>query len=308
MNTLVTGGAGFIGSHLVNALTSAGHLVTVIDDLSNASGKYLDVNAGFHQASILDLTELKKGFELSAPSIVFHLAAHASVSESVRDPHYDAQVNVLGTINVLELCKEYKVNRLVFSSTGGALYGEPIYLPADEEHPIHPLSPYGASKLSAEAFIESISNLNGINYSILRYGNVYGPRQNPYGEAGVVAIFINALLRGEVPRIFGDGLHERDYVYVEDVVNANLLAMQSSGDGKFNIATNSSTSVKGIFDLVSKALNSKEHPNFMQERIGDVRSIYLNCDRANEKLKWNPIVDIEEGIRRTVEWMRIEAR
>ncbi len=308
MNTLVTGGAGFIGSHLVDALISEGHRVTVMDDLSNSSTKYLNDGADFRQANILDLQELKKGFEFCSPSFVFHLAAHASVSESVRDPQYDAQVNILGTINVLELCKEFKVNRLVFSSTGGALYGEPKYLPADEDHPTHPLSPYGASKLAAEAFIESISSLSGMNYSILRYGNVYGPRQSPYGEAGVVAIFIDALLRGESPMIFGDGLHQRDYVYVEDVVKANLLSLQSSGNEKFNIGTNSSTSVKDIYDLVSRALDSKTPAIYKDERIGDVRSIYLNSDRANEKLKWKPTIDIDNGIKRTVEWMRSELR
>ena len=308
MKTLVTGGAGFIGSHLVNALISSGNEVTVVDDLSASSTKHLDPKAKFSETDILDVAGLNQSFQESLPDVVFHLAAHASVSESVKYPEYDANINVLGTIYVLEQCKLFGVSRIVFSSTGGALYGEPTYLPADEDHPIHPLSPYGASKFAAEIFIESICELNSISYTILRYGNVYGPRQSPYGEAGVVAIFANALINGESPVIYGDGKHQRDYVYVEDVVNANLLAMESPGNGKFNIGTNLSTSVRQIFDLIASEINSDLPPRYDDERAGDVRKIYLNCDKAFQELNWNPQVAIHNGIKSTVEWMRTQQR
>lgn len=303
MNILVTGGAGFIGSHLVDRLVDLGHAVATVDDLSTGKQQHLNAASVFRQVDIRT-NQLLLAFEEFKPEVVFHVAAHASVSESVRDPWHDADINILGTINVAHACALHSVRRLVFSSTGGALYGEPEYLPADETHPIRPLSPYGASKAAAEAFIASMSRLAGVRYSVLRYGNVYGPRQDPFGEAGVVAIFTQALLAGEAPTIFGDGLQERDYIYVDDVVDANVRAMGIEGDGTFNIGTGQATNVLEVFGAIAATTGYAKPPLHGDSRPGDVRRIYLDCKRANQKLGWSAEVDLRAGITRTVASMR----
>lgn len=303
MNILVTGGAGFIGSHLVDRLIADGHSVAVVDVL--ATGKRANVNP---QAALYEIDirspALAAAFEAARPEAVFHVAAHASVSESVRDPMHDAEVNVLGTLNVLQQCAAYGVGRVVFSSTGGALYGEPERLPADEEHPVRPLSPYGASKAAAEAYVQTFCGLSGIRHTILRYGNVYGPRQDPFGEAGVVAIFASAMMRGQRPTIFGDGSHERDYVYVDDVVQANVLALAQAEDGVYNIGTGRGTTVSQVFDALAGATDYDGTPEYAPERPGDVRRIYLDVGRAERELGWRAAVPLGEGIRRTVDAMR----
>ena len=303
MNVLVTGGAGFIGSHLVDRLIADGHTVAAVDIL--ATGKWANVNP---QAALYEIDirspALAAAFEAARPEVVFHVAAHASVSESVRDPMHDAEVNVLGTLNVLQQCASYGVGRFVFSSTGGALYGEPERLPADEEHPVCPLSPYGASKAAAEAYVQTHCTLSGIRYTILRYGNVYGPRQDPFGEAGVVAIFANAMMQGQRPTIFGDGSHERDYVYVDDVVRANVLALAQAEDGVYNIGTGEGTTVAQVFDALAGATDYGGDPEHAAERPGDVHRIYLDVRRAERGLGWRAAVSLEEGIRCTVDAMR----
>ncbi len=303
MNVLVTGGAGFIGSHLVDTLIADGHSVAAVDIL--ATGKRENVNP---QATLYEIDirspALAAAFEAARPEVVFHVAAHASVSESVRDPMHDAEVNVLGTLNVLQQCAAYGVGRFVFSSTGGALYGDPERLPADEEHPVSPLSPYGASKAAAEAYVQTHCALSGIRYTILRYGNVYGPRQDPFGEAGVVAIFANAMMRGQSPTIFGDGSHERDYVYVDDVVRANVLALAQTEDGVYNIGTGEGTTVAQVFDALAGATDYGGSPEHAAERPGDVHRIYLDVRRAERGLGWRAAVSLEEGIRCTVDAMR----
>ena len=303
MNVLVTGGAGFIGSHIVDRLVADGHNVAAVDIL--ATGKRANVNP---QATLYEIDirspALAAAFEAARPEVVFHVAAHASVSESVRDPMHDAEVNVLGTLNVLQQCAAYGVGRVVFSSTGGALYGEPERLPADEEHPVRPLSPYGASKDAAEAYVRTLCSLSGIRYTILRYGNVYGPRQDPFGEAGVVAIFANAMMRGHRPTIFGDGSHERDYVYVDDVAQANVLALAQGADGVYNIGTGEGTTVSQVFDALAGATDYGGSPEHAVERPGDVHRIYLDVRRAERGLGWRATVPLEEGIRRTVDAMR----
>ena len=307
MNVLVTGGAGFIGSHLVDRLIAEGHDVAVVDIL--ATGKRVHVNP---QAALYEIDirspALAAAFEAARPEAVFHVAAHASVSESVRDPMHDAEVNVLGTLNVLQQCAAYGAGRIVFSSTGGALYGEPERLPADEEHPVCPLSPYGASKDAAEAYVRTLCSLSGIRYTILRYGNVYGPRQDPFGEAGVVAIFASAMLRGQRPVIFGDGSHERDYVYVDDVVQANVLALarslEQAEDAVYNIGTGQGATVAQVFDALAGATDYGGSPEHATERPGDVHRIYLDVRRAERELGWHAVVPLNEGIRRTVDAMR----
>ena len=303
MNVLVTGGAGFIGSHLVDRLIADGHTVAAVDILATGKRENVNPQAALYEIDIRS-PALAAAFEAARPEVVFHVAAHASVSESVRDPMHDAEVNVLGTLNVLQQCAAYGVGRFVFSSTGGALYGEPERLPADEEHPVSPLSPYGASKAAAEAYVQTHCALSGIRYTILRYGNVYGPRQDPFGEAGVVAIFANAMMGGRPPTIFGDGSHERDYVYVDDVVRANVLALAQAEDGVYNIGTGEGTTVAQVFDALAGATDYGGDPEHAAERPGDVHRIYLDVRRAERGLGWRAAVSLEEGIRCTVDAMR----
>ena len=287
----------------MDRLIADGHSVGAVDNL--ATGKRANVNP---QAALYEIDirspALAAAFEAARPEVVFHVAAHASVSESVRDPMHDAEVNVLGTLNVLQQCAAYGVGRFVFSSTGGALYGEPERLPADEEHPVSPLSPYGASKDAAEAYVRTFCSLSGIRYTILRYGNVYGPRQDPFGEAGVVAIFANAMMRGQPPTVFGDGSHERDYVYVDDVVHANVLALAQAEDGVYNIGSGEGTTVAQVFDALAGATDYGGSPEHAAERPGDVHRIYLDVRRAEQRLGWRATVPLGEGIRRTVDAMR----
>ena len=303
MNVLVTGGAGFIGSHLLDRLVADGHSVGVVDVLATGKRAHINPESALYEIDIRS-PALAAAFEAARPEVVFHVAAHASVSESVRDPMHDAEVNVLGTLNVLQQCAAYGVERFVFSSTGGALYGEPERLPADEEHPVRPLSPYGASKAAAEAYVQTFCALSNIRYTILRYGNVYGPRQDPFGEAGVVAIFANAMMRGQRPTIFGDGAHERDYVYVDDVVQANVLALAQDEDGVYNIGTGEGTTVSQVFDALAGATDYDGSPEHAAERPGDVRRIYLDVRRAERNLGWRATMPLGEGIRRTVDAMR----
>ena len=302
LNILVTGGAGFVGSHLVDRLIHDGHRIAVVDTIATGKRAHVNPQAALYEIDICS-PALAAAFEAAQPEIVFHIAAHASVSESVRDPLHDAEVNVLGTLNVLRQCAAHGVKHIVFSSTGGALYGEPERLPADEEHPVRPLSPYGASKAAAEVYVQTLCSLSGIRYTILRYGNVYGPRQDPFGEAGVVAIFASAMRRGQRPVIFGDGAHERDYVYVDDVVQANVLALEQDEDGVFNIGTGQGATVAQVFDALTGAIDYDGSPEYAEARPGDVRRIYLDVRRAERGLGWRAAVSLGEGIRRTVDAM-----
>ena len=303
MRVLVTGGAGFIGSHLVDALVEAGHAVAVVDDLSTGKAAHVNSGAALSQVDICG-PELAAAFDAATPETVFHVAAQSSVSASVRDPWRDAEVNVLGTLNVLRECAAHGVGRIVFISTGGALYGEPERLPADEGHPVRPLSPYGVSKAAGEAYVAAMSRLSGMRYSVLRGANVYGPRQDPHGEAGVVAIFIGAMLAGRQPTINGDGLHERDYVYVDDVVRANLLAMEMTGDGAFNIGSGVGVTVREVFDACAAATGYEGEPRYGPERPGDVRRIRLDATLAERELDWRPAVPFAEGVARVARSMR----
>ncbi len=303
MNILVTGGAGFIGSHLVDRLIADGHSVAIVDVLATGKRTHVNLGAALYEIDIRS-PALAAAFEAARPEAVFHVAAHASVSESVRDPMHDAEVNVLGTLNVLQQCAAYGVGRIVFSSTGGALYGEPERLPADEEHPVRPLSPYGASKAAAEAYVQTFCALSNIRYTILRYGNVYGPRQDPFGEAGVVAIFAKAMMEGQRPTIFGDGSHERDYVYVDDVAQANVLALAQDKNGVYNIGNGEGKTVLQVFDALAGATDYDGTPEHAEARQGDVHRIYLDVRRAEQGLGWRAEVTLGEGIRRTVDAMR----
>ena len=304
---LVTGGAGFIGSHVVDRLVGDGFRVVVVDSLATGRREAVHGEASFHE---LDVRSPRLGglFKAERPDVVFHLAAAASVSGSVRNPAKDARANVMGSINVLQQARRLGIERFVFSSTGGALYGEPAYLPCDEAHPVRPLSPYGAAKNAVEGYVHAIAGLGGFGYTLLRYGNVYGPRQDPHGEAGVVAIFARRMLDGRDVVIYGDGEQERDFVYVSDVVEANLKALAQPGDGVFNIGVGEGTSVNAVFGALAAATGYTRSPRHRAVRAGDVGRIYLDVRQAREGLGWTAAVGLEAGIAATVDSLRVEGR
>lgn len=300
---LVTGGAGFIGSHLVDRLLSLDYKVVVIDDLSSGKPQNLNPSAVFHQTDITQAS-LQEVFQQEKPDLVFHLAAQTSVSFSTRNPLKDAETNVVGTVCLLEAARAYGIQKFIYSSTGGALYGDPKTIPCTEQCPIAPLSPYGLSKYLAEQYLGMYHRLHQLNCTTLRYGNVYGPRQDPHGEAGVVAIFTQAMLDGKQPQIFGDGQQERDFVYVEDVVNANICAIEQGSGSAFNIGTGKGTSVNRIFESLKSILKYRRAPVHRPSRPGEVYKISLHCGKAERELGWTPQVGLEEGLRRTVEYFR----
>ncbi len=305
MKVLVTGGAGFIGSHIVDLLLAEGHDVGVVDNL--VTGKRGNVNRGAH---FYEVDVVSPSFQdvlgETKPEVVFHEAAQMSVKASTDDPLYDARVNVLGLVNVLEGCARAGVRKVVFASSG-ATYGNPDYLPIDEEHPQRPASPYGITKMVAEHYLRYYALDRGVTFTALRYGNVYGPRQDSHGEAGVVAIFTRMLLAGETPVIHWDGEQTRDYVYVEDVARANLLAA-TAGDGRcYSIGTGVGTSVNTIYRLLSEIIGVTIPPRRAPRRPGDLRTAYFATRRAREDLGWAPTVSLRDGLRRTVEAWRAEA-
>lgn len=303
MRVLVTGGAGFIGSQIADAHAARGDEVTVVDSLVGGSRAFVPRHAGFYEMDIRD-PALRNVFAKERPQIVNHHAAQVSVSASVKDPLVDADVNVLGTLRLLQWCVEFRVEHLVFASTGGALYGDPEVLPADESTPIRPLSPYAASKLAAEGYIELYKRLHGLHACCLRYANVYGPRQDPTGEAGVVAIFSRALLDRRPATIFGSGEQTRDFVFVDDVVRANLLAADRRIDGAINIGTARATTVSTVYAIMARAAGVSTPPVYGQARPGDVLHITLAAGLARARLRWEPKVDVEAGLRATLDWFR----
>ncbi len=305
MRVLVTGGAGFIGSHVAEALLAAGHEVLVLDDLSAGDRANLSAGARFAQVDLCDRAAVLEAVKAFRPEAVNHHAAQTNLRFSVEHPVADARANVLGTLHVLEAALAVGARRFLYASSGGAIYGEPARLPAGEETPLEPLSPYGFHKFLGEEVLRVVGGQPRIATCALRYGNVYGPRQNPKGEAGVVAIFAMLLLRGERPTIFGDGSKTRDYVFVEDVVRANLLAMEKAPLGAcYNIGTGRPTTDQRIFDLVRAAVGTNLTPIYGTKRPGEVDHIYLDCRRVEHELGWGPEVPLEEGIQRAVAFYR----
>jgi len=302
VDTLVTGGAGFIGSHIVDALVARGRTATVFDDLS--SGKRENVRAGI-ALTVGDVCDKRAvGTAVSGGvDCVFHLAAQIDVRRAVEDPGLDAQVNVGGTINVLNACVEVHVRRFVMSSTGGALYGEPSTLPANEQSAIQPLSPYGVSKYCAEQYIEYFHRTYGLETVILRYANVYGPRQDPNGEAGVVGIFARRILLGQSCIVYGNGEQTRDFVFVDDVARANMLAMQGPL-GTFNIGTGVETSLNQLLAAFEIVVGHPVAREYAPARAGEVQRIALNAEKARHELGWKPTVSLEDGLARTLAWVR----
>ncbi len=298
MKLLVTGGAGFIGSHLVDMLVEAGYTVSVVDDLSTGRLENINPAVNFYRLEV-ESEGLEEVVAREKPGAVLHQAAQVDVQRSLKDPLADARVNLLGMINLLEVCRRHGVGKVVYASSA-AVYGHPAYLPVDERHPVVPQSPYGASKLAAESYLRIYSDLYGIRHTVLRYANVYGPRQDVSGEGGVVAIFVNRLLKGETPQIYGDGEQTRDFIYVKDAAAANLAAL-GGGDGMtLNVSTGIKLPVNGLFKVIKKTAGSLLEPAFCRPRPGDIRHSCLANDSARRELGWSPFYSIEEGIRETV--------
>ncbi len=300
---LVTGGAGFIGSNIVDRLVELGHKVVIVDDLSTGHLRNLNRAATFYHTSITS-PGVEEVLQREEPEIVIHHAAQVNVRESVKDPAKDAETNILGSVRLIENARLQGVEKFIYASSGGAVYGDPQYLPCDEEHPVRPISPYGLSKHVTEQYLELYRRLYQMDYTILRYGNVYGPRQDPKGEAGVVAIFIQAMLEGKQPSIFGTGEQERDFVYVGDVVEANVLALEKGSGRVYNIGTGVGTSVNRIFDLLKGILKFPWRPVYHPAKPGEVFKIHLDISRAKNELGWQPKTSLEEGLEMTVEHMK----
>ncbi len=324
---LVTGGAGFIGSHIVDLFIENNYRVVVVDDLSSGREENLNEDAQFYKLNITDKKGLEEVFQQERPDYISHQAAQISVSLSVRDPLFDAQTNILGSLNLLQCCVNYQVKGIVFASSGGTIYGEPEHFPVSEAHPLQPLSPYGISKVTVEHYLDFYRKNYNFPYVSLRYGNVYGPRQDPYGEAGVIAIFIEKMLKGEIPTINGDGEYIRDYVYVGDVARANLLAIENMlklakvvqkekiveettyniyniDNNSFNLGTGVGASVNELFHLLREIIKFPHPANYGPPRAGDLRKNILDCQLIKNVWGWQPEVNLSEGLKKTVHWFK----
>ncbi|MDH5459034.1 MAG: NAD-dependent epimerase/dehydratase family protein [Nitrospinota bacterium] len=298
MNILVTGGAGFIGSHIVDAYIREGHRVVVLDNLSTGKREQVHQDATFYGIDLMD-DEVKDIFEKENIEAINHHAAQISVTQSVADPAFDANINIVGSLKLLELAVSHKVRKFIFASTGGALYGEQDYYPADEEHPKHPMSPYGIAKLTVERYLNYYQENFDIQPTIPRYSNVYGPRQDPHGEAGVVAIFCKQLLKDQQPVIFGDGEQTRDFVSVFDVVSANVKALSENCKGIYNIGTGKETSVNTIAASLIKASGKALSPQHNPPRMGEQRRSAIDYGKFNKDHGWQPTQALDEGLKET---------
>ena len=306
LNILITGGAGFIGSHITDAHIARGHTVFVLDNLSSGKIENLNPKTHFVEGDIRDKTLIDRLFKEHQFDIVNQHAAQMDVRKSVLDPVFDAETNIIGTINLLEASREHSVKRFIFASTGGAIYGEQDYFPADENHPTRPESPYGIAKRSVELYLHYYLSVHGLAHTIFRYANVYGPRQDPHGEAGVVAIFTNALLDAKQCTIFGDGKQTRDYVFVGDVVRAHILALEkNSGSETFNISTGIETDVNKLFSMLSDIItDGKAQVSYSEERKGEQKRSVCSFDKATKFLGWKPEMRLEDGLKQTVEYFK----
>ena len=306
MKALVTGGAGFIGSHVVNLYISQGYEVVVLDDLSTGRVSNLNPAAQFYELDIRS-TQLDEIFARERPDFVNHHAAQMDVRRSVAEPLFDADVNILGSLNLIECARRHHVKRFIYVSTGGAVYGEPKYLPCDEAHPVNPICQYGASKHTVEHYLFMYHQNYGLEYCVLRYPNVYGPRQDPQGEAGVVAIFAGQMLADKQVEIYGDGEQQRDFVYVDDCAQANLLALTSpKSSGIYNLGSGHGTSVNELFAMLQALTGYQKPPRHGPARIGETRRIYLDAQRAEGELGWTPATSLTDGLQQTLEYFRSE--
>ncbi len=303
MKILVTGGAGFIGSHVVDRFIAEGHEVVVVDNLSTGRRANLNPQARLYEVDIRS-PELAEVFAQERPEVVDHHAAQAEVRRSVVDPLFDAGVNILGSLNLLQNAVLSGVRKVIYISSGGAIYGEPEYMPCDERHPVQPMSPYGTSKHTVEHYLRLYRQLHGLDYTVLRYANVYGPRQDPHGEAGVVAIFAGQMLNGGQPVIYGDGLQERDFVYVADCARANALALSGGSGEAFNIGSGEAISINGLFALMKEITGYGGHAEYAPAKPGDVLRIYLDASKAQRLLGWAPTVGLRQGLAETIAFVR----
>ena len=300
MKVLVTGGAGFIGSWLVDRLIAEGHDAVVIDNLFSGCASQVHEKAAFYQLDIRNRQALNDVLARERPQIVSHHAGQVSVRRSVVGPADDASVNVVGFLNVLEASRRHGVKRIVFASSGGTVYGEQDTFPADETHPLRPVSPYGVAKMACEHYLRCFHVMYGLPFVALRYGNVYGPRQSPRGESGMTALFADRLLRGKPIHIHDDGRQTRDFVYVDDVVEANMLAMHATGPEVFNVGTGVETAVNDVFDRLKRLVCSSASPEHGPAKPGEQRRSVLNVDRIARQLDWQPRTVLADGLVRTV--------
>lgn len=303
MRALVTGGAGFIGSHVADALLQKGIEVEIVDNLFTGKKENLPKKAVFHHLDIRD-KKLHDILAIGRFDVVFHLAAQMDVRRSVADPIFDADANIIGGINLLQACKNGGVKKVIFSSTGGAIYGEQIAFPATEDHPQNPCSPYGISKLAFEKYLGFYNMEFGMNFVALRYANIYGPRQRGDGEAGVVSIFFNKLLAGEKAVIYGDGSQTRDFTYVADVVSANLAALEYDGCGAFNVGTGKETDINTLFDMIKETVGSNQRKIYEPARPGEQKRSVIDYNLIKKTMGWSPKYDLAEGLRETADYFR----
>ena len=303
MNILVTGGAGFIGSHIVNAYIAAGHHVTVIDNLSSGQLRFLNPKAKFYEMDILDpkVSEVLKSEKINA---INHHAAQISVSESVTDPLFDANSNIIGTLQLLQSAVSLKIEKFIFASTGGAMYGEQIYFPASENHPCEPLSPYGISKLCAENYLRFFNTQYGLSTTVLRYSNVFGPHQNPHGEAGVVAIFCEKLVKDQKPVVCGDGEQTRDFISVRDIAQANLIALDRTCTGTFNVGTGKETSINSLTKCLLGVSGKNISADHGPARKGEQRRSVIDYKKFHDGFGWKPEVSLEQGLVETYDFFQ----
>ena len=305
MKVLVTGGAGFIGSHVVDIFIENGYDVSVVDNLSTGHRKNVNPKAIFYEVDLADSEALAEVFEKEKPDYVLHIGGQVNVRKSVNDPVGDLKTNILGTLNIVECCRRFAVKKMVYASSSGVVYGEPKKIPVSENDPLNPICPYGASKLSAEFYIKVYAFLYNLDYVILRYSNVYGPRQDPDGEAGVMCIFADKMLKGKEVVIFGDGTQTRDFVYVWDVARANLMAVEKESSSKiFNLGTGTQITINKVYEELSRIIK-KPHKKRNDPPIqGEIKNIYSDISLIKKELGWKPEMGLAEGLAKTVEFIK----
>ena len=303
MKILVTGGAGFIGSHLVDRLIKEGHRVVIIDNLSTGRKENLNSKAKFYKIDIIN-PKISRVFKKEKPEIVFHYAAQIEARKSVEDPVSDAKINIIGSLNILENCRKCKIKKIIFASSGGEIYGDANEIPTSETYFPSPISPYGVGKLTVEKYLDAYFKLFKIPYIALRYGNVYGPRQNPNGEAGVVAIFISKMLKNKQPMIHGDGKQTKDYIFIDDAIDATTLSFKKDFEGILNIGTGEETSVLEIFYKIKELTHSRVKEKHVSLPPCGFKRGCLSIEKAKKQLGWQPKYSLDKGLKETVNWFK----